>query len=125
MKGLEELLQSLEEYLIYQDYSSKYLKRLRIIVDEIAGNIVRYAYSPNEGEMELRIHLKRNSVSLCFVDSGIPYNPLLQKEPDVNLSLEDRKAGGLGIYMVRKFVDKIEYKRKKRQNYLFLKLNIV
>lgn len=125
MKGLEELLQSLEKYLICQNYSSKYLKRLKIIVDEIAGNIARYAYYPNEGQMELRIKLKRKSISLCFVDSGIPYNPLLQSEPDVNLSLEERNSGGLGIYMVRNFVDKIKYKRKNYQNYLFVQLNIV
>ncbi|MDE6655629.1 MAG: ATP-binding protein [Anaeroplasmataceae bacterium] len=124
MKGLEELLQNLENCFINQDYSSKYLKRLKIVVDEIAGNIVRYAYSPNEGEMELRLKLKRHSISLCFVDSGMPYNPLLQSEPDIELSLEDRTSGGLGIYMVRKFVDRIKYKRKNYQNYLFLRLNI-
>lgn len=125
MLGLDQLILTLENCLKEYNYSLKYSKRIRIIVDEIAGNIARYAYYPNEGQMELRIKFKRTSISLCFIDSGIPYNPLLQEEPNVDLSLEDRNSGGLGIYMVRKFVDKMKYKRKNHRNYLFLRLNIV
>lgn len=123
--GLEELLHNLDDCLKKQNYNLKYSRRIRIIVDEVAGNIVRYAYSLNEGEMELRIKPKRKFINLYFIDGGFPYNPLSQKEPNVHLSLEERSTGGLGIYMVRKFVDKIKYKRRNFKNYLFLRINTV
>lgn len=124
LEGLGEMLHHLEDCLKHQNYNLKYTKRIRIIVDEIAGNIVRYAYSLNDGEMELRIKLNKKFINLYFIDSGFPYNPLSQKEPNVHLSLEERHSGGLGIYMVRKLVDKIKYKRRNFKNYLFLRINI-
>ncbi|MDE7094990.1 MAG: ATP-binding protein [Anaeroplasmataceae bacterium] len=125
LEGLAELQHSLEECLKYKNYSLKYSKRIEIIVDEIAGNIVRYAYDTYKGKMELRMNLKRQFIKLCFVDSGIPYNPLLHQEPNIDLSVEDRNPGGLGIYMVRSFVDEIQYKRKNNKNYLFIQINII
>ncbi|MDE7213536.1 MAG: ATP-binding protein, partial [Anaeroplasmataceae bacterium] len=110
LEGLSELQHSLEECLKYKNYSLKFSKRIEIIVDEIAGNIVRYAYDAREGKMELRMNLKREFIGLCFIDSGLPYNPLLHQEPNVELSIEDRNSGGLGIFMVKKISDSIQYK---------------
>ena len=124
LEGLTELLHWLEECLRYKNYSLKYSKRIGIIVDEIAGNIVRYAYDTYKGKMELRIVLKRQFISLCFVDRGISYNPLLHQKPNVELSLEDRSSGGLGIYMVRQLADEIQYKRKNKKNYLLIRVEI-
>ncbi|MDD3340488.1 MAG: ATP-binding protein, partial [Lachnospiraceae bacterium] len=55
---------------------------------------------------------------ITFIDRGIPYNPLARKDPDVTLSAEDRKIGGLGIYMVKKSMDAISYEYVNGQNIL-------
>ena len=55
--------------------------------------------------------------SLTFVDGGKPYNPLENKDPDVSLPAEEREIGGLGIFLVKKTMDDVQYERKGDQNY--------
>jgi len=49
-------------------------------------------------------------------DSGIPYNPLLRKDPDTGLSAENRSIGGLGIFMVKEFMDSASYEHRDGKN---------
>ena len=58
------------------------------------------------------------SVTIEFRDNGIPFDPLAKADPDVTLSAEERNIGGLGIYMVKKSMDAMEYSRKDGQNIL-------
>ena len=53
-----------------------------------------------------------------FRDRGIPFNPLLKDDPDTTLSAEERKIGGLGIFMVKKSMDDISYRYEDGQNIL-------
>ena len=61
------------------------------------------------------------SVSVTFMDSGEPYDPLAKADPDTTLSAEERQIGGLGIYMVKKSMDEIAYEYKDGQNILTIK----
>lgn len=120
MEGLAYVLQCVEERCTQAGFSALQCKRINIIVDEIAGNIVKYAYSVNEGKMQVFMQFHKKYIKLCFMDCGIPYNPLIQEKPDINLPLENRSIGGLGIHMVRQLTHKMKYKRKNKKNYLFL-----
>jgi serine/threonine-protein kinase RsbW len=57
-------------------------------------------------------------------DDGKPFNPLDAPEPDTNQLLEERPIGGLGIHLVRKNVDELEYRRQKDKNILIMKLKL-
>ena len=63
----------------------------------------------------------RRAVALTFIDEGVPYNPLEKEDPDTTLSAEDRKIGGLGIYMVKKNMDEMEYEYSDGKNILSMK----
>lgn len=60
-------------------------------------------------------------VILAFIDSGIPYNPLDKADPDVTLSAEEREIGGLGIFLVKKLMDEVNYQYSEGQNILTLR----
>ena len=60
------------------------------------------------------------TASLTFIDSGVPYNPLEKDDPDTTLSAEDRKIGGLGIFLVKKSMDDMRYESKDGKNILTL-----
>ena len=66
-------------------------------------------------------------VTLTFIDNGVPYDPLGKPDPDISLSAEDRKIGGLGILMVKRSMDNITYEYKDGSNILTIekKLNAV
>ena len=55
---------------------------------------------------------------LTFTDSGIPYDPTKTREPDITLPAEERPIGGLGIFLVRKTMDDVAYRREDGKNIL-------
>ena len=90
---------------------------LNLVVDEIFANIAHYAYDDGDGIAEVFICVGEKTL-LRFVDSGKPYNPLEKEEPDLDIPLEEREIGGLGIHFVKNVVDKIEYEYKDGKNIL-------
>ena len=97
--------------------------QIDIAVEEIFVNIAHYAYSTETGKATVRIEILPDSpsVDITFIDKGIPYDPLAKPDPDVTLSAEERKIGGLGIFMVKKSMDDVKYQYLDGQNILTLK----
>ena len=57
-------------------------------------------------------------VVITFIDSGKPFNPLANEDPDITQTADERKIGGLGIFMVKKSMDKVSYEYKDGHNVL-------
>lgn len=116
----------INEQLESMDCSMKSQMQIDIAIDELFSNISFYAYNGKEGTATVGIEFTANPVTarISFTDSGIPYNPLEQEDPDVELSAEDRKIGGLGIFMVKKTMDNITYQRVNDQNVLTIEKNL-
>lgn len=104
----------------------KTMMQINIAIDEIFGNIAHYAYYPKVGQATIQMEIDQNplSVNLTFIDSGVPFNPLLKESPNTKLSVEDRKVGGLGIYIVKKSMDKLSYQYKDKKNILTISKRI-
>lgn len=102
------------------DCPMKIQNQIGIVVDEIFSNIARYAYNPKVGGATVRIAVS-DVITIEFEDSGIAYDPLSGDEPDVTLSDEDREIGGLGLFMVKKLMDSVEYRRDGSKNILTIK----
>ena len=97
--------------------------QLDVAIDEIFGNIAYYAYGDGCGDATIQIEMEQDSrtVTLTFIDQGVPYNPLENKDPDITLDIEEREIGGLGIFLVKKTMDEVSYEYAERQNILTLK----
>ena len=118
LQQMERVIDFVETSLLRNGCGPNALKELLVAVDELFSNIARYAYSGACGEAEITVKLRDRVASVCFTDSGTPYNPLEREEPDVTLSIEDRKSGGLGIYMVKRSMDSIYYEYRDGKNIL-------
>lgn len=94
--------------------------QIDLAIDEIFTNIASYAYKSGTGDATVQLDFDEGSrtVSITFIDSGIEYNPLEKPDPDVTLSAEEREIGGLGIFLVKKVMDGIKYKRENGLNIL-------
>ena len=126
IKNIEQVTAFVDEQLRVLDCPMKTLVQIDIAIDELFGNIARYAYNPEVGSATVRVEVCEDPVSvvITFIDNGMPYNPLAKEDPDVTLSLEERGIGGLGIYMVKKTMDDIVYEYKDGKNILKIKKNI-
>ena len=111
--------ESLSEYL-----NQKLLLKIDLVVEEIFANIANYAYNNGDGDVEIEVKNIDNKIVILFEDSGVPFNPLEVPEVDVALPTEEREIGGLGIYMVRKIMDNVEYMYKENKNILVIEKNI-
>lgn len=99
--------------------------QLEVAVEEIYVNIAYYAYPNAVGITTLRTDVveeeKGPVLTIEILDQGRPYNPLEHEAPDVGLSIEERDAGGLGIYMVKNSMDALEYKYENNSNVFTVK----
>ncbi len=97
--------------------------QIELAVEEIFVNIANYAYAPEIGRATVRVSVSDDplTVTITFIDRGVPYDPLKRSDPDVTLSAEEREIGGLGIFMTKKVMDEVAYEYKDGQNVLTLK----
>ena len=121
METVSQVAEFMETEMEKFEVSPKISMKLLIAIDEIYSNIVRYSGAT---QATVSINKIENTLKLQFKDNGIPYNPLDAKEPDITASAEDRSIGGLGIFMVKKMLDNVEYKNIDNCNVLTLTKNL-
>lgn len=115
---------SLDEVLDFctatvEEMPMKLQSQLAIAVEEIFVNIAHYAYSKNGGgDTTITVIDSGDNVSVTFEDSGVPYNPLAAEDPDITKNADEREIGGLGIFMVKKLMDGMDYRFEDGKNIL-------
>ena len=104
------------------DMQERIKKQLMICCDEIFTNIASYAYPDGNGSIAVAVEFvsETQNLRIIFSDSGTAFNPLEISEPDTSSALSERKIGGLGIFMVKKMMDSVEYCRQDGKNILTL-----
>ena len=126
----EALVKNLPEVALFVVKEAKRLKlsqmelsHMLIVTEELFVNIASYAYAPATGMVTIvtNVDSEENSMSITFIDRGIPYNPLEKPDPDITLDASKRKQGGLGIFFVKKKVDTMTYAFEDGQNIVTVK----
>ena len=87
-----------------------------IALEEIFVNIANYAYSPGIADVLINCGIENGEVCITFIDSGKPFDPIKKSDPDITLSAQEREIGGLGIYMVKKYMDNVLYEYSENKN---------
>ncbi len=123
---LHTVLDAIEAYLIKNKCPDDVRTMILICAEEIYVNIAHYAYGGQSGRAVVQMEVVQDPkvCRVIFKDSGIPYNPLEKEDPDITLSAEEREIGGLGIYMVKQSMDKVEYEYKDGCNILTIEKRI-
>jgi dihydroorotate dehydrogenase electron transfer subunit len=119
IKSFNKVLDFVYEKLERTPCSSELLGNIILAVEEVFVNIANYAYQPSSGSVLLSIDAGDEAV-IRFEDTGKPYNPLDHPEPDVDKPLMERDIGGLGIFLVKTIMDKIDYMRVDDKNVLVM-----
>ena len=122
-ENLEKVINFATEKLEEKNCPMKVSMQMELVIEEIFVNIADYAYHPEIGPATFCMEFEENpdAVLMTFIDGGKPYNPLEKKDPDINLGIEERDIGGLGIFLVKKNVDEISYQYSDSKNILSMK----
>ncbi len=124
--NLNIVLEFIDGILKEAGCSVEIMSVIDIAVEEIFVNVSSYAYAPITGEVTMRAEVikDKNELQITFLDSGVPFDPLQKEDPDVDVAIEDRPVGGLGVYMVKMSMDKVEYEYKDGANVLSIVKNL-
>ena len=95
----------------------KIIIKMNVVVDEVFSNILSYS---GASEAEAECDVRDGRIMLVFTDDGRPYDPTAKPDPDITLSAKEREIGGLGFFMVKKFMDSIGYEYRENRNILTL-----
>lgn len=100
-----------------QGFAGETLSQIRLACEEALVNVINYAYPGGEGTVAITCGAAPgDGIIIEIVDSGIEFDPLSISEPDTTLPLEQRKIGGLGIFMIRKIMSDVKYRRENGRN---------
>ncbi len=133
--NLAEVLKTVDAQLDAEGCPLKIKLQIDIAVEELFVNIANYAYKPDTGDADILIETmdscpipedaqkdmsesekKGKWLRVTLSDSGTPFNPLSKEDPDVTLPAQERRIGGLGIFMVKKSMDYMYYEFKDDKN---------
>ncbi|MDD5254944.1 MAG: ATP-binding protein [Candidatus Omnitrophica bacterium] len=101
-------------------FDEKTSNQVQLAFEEAVVNVINYAYPAAEGSIDVEASEGAEGLTIVISDTGIPFDPLSMPEPNINAPLEERRIGGLGVYMFRRIMDKVAYKREGGRNILTL-----
>lgn len=122
-ENVDKVIEFVDEMLEEYGCGMKEQMAIDVAVDELFANIAHYAYNPETGYATVKVNVVEDplSVEITFVDNGKPYDPLAKADPDTTQSIEDREIGGMGILIVKKSMDAVDYEYKDGKNILSIK----
>ena len=121
-ENMQKVFDFVDQLLEAADCPPKAAMQIDVVVEEIFTNNVKYAYAPDKGDVTIRVDVSEEpAVTLTFINSGTPFDPLALEDPDITLPAEERQIGGLGILMVKKMMDEVTYEFKDGKNILRVK----
>lgn len=122
-KVREFISSAAEEVNIPQDIAGDVV----LAVDEACTNIIKHAYKffP-DGDIKIKLKYSEQKIVVQITDHGAPFSPETVPTPDLQKYFEEKRVGGLGMYLMKSLMDDVHYKSvpgKYNQVLLTKKLN--
>jgi serine/threonine-protein kinase RsbW len=120
-KSLGEIFDFIDQFSASQPISDSVLFSVKFVIEEVFTNMVKYSISDTQSDIMIFIDKSGNQLIIRLTDYGVNKFDITQaQDADITLPLGDRKVGGLGIHLVRRMVDSINYEYNNRQSIITL-----
>lgn len=111
LQNLEEICDYVSHYASEAGLNETEVYAVQLAVDEATTNIMEHGYGQECPErIDITCEIQKDGLKVVIYDDAEPFDPTSVPEPDMNVSLEDMKPRGLGIYLIRKMMDEVHYK---------------
>ena len=98
---------------------------LNLVLEEAISNTILYGYEDTDiHTIEIIFNKSESQISITIKDDGLEFDPTKKGDPDTSLTAEERPIGGLGIFLIKQLMDKVQYLREEKINCLILTKNI-
>lgn len=126
LDGLAMLKSDVDAFSERHHLSPRVRRKLQVVLDELVSNVVRHGccHLPEDTIIALCLMKLGHRLVIQLRDPGQPFNPFEVEEPDLDLPVEERPIGGLGLHLVRQMVSSYRYRRLDNCNQLDLEMPI-
>jgi anti-sigma regulatory factor (Ser/Thr protein kinase) len=125
IENMELLVQFISDIARKLGFSGKRVKEIELATEEALVNIINYAYPDHSGDIKVTCTQDPSKAFVIKIeDTGIAFDISSLKDPDISAGISDREVGGLGVFLIRKLMDKVQYHRKNKKNILELVVHI-
>ncbi len=119
IENLDQMMEFIATAAVKQGFVAEQVNKIKLAAEEALVNVIRYAYvNKPDGGMEISCDNKDTCLEIEISDHGVAFDPLSLPDPDICAPLEDRRIGGLGIFMMKKIMDEVRYRRENDENVL-------
>ncbi len=120
LENLERWVKSVSDCAESQGFDRKRIREIEVAAEEALVNICNYSYPEKTGGVEVVCKLDGDRFIIEIIDSGIPFDVTSLPDPDIMADADKRKIGGLGVFLIKKMVDEVRYRRENNRNILNL-----
>lgn len=122
--SLDEIREFVQAALLTTDLGKKAIAGLLLAIEEVVSNIVRHGYLYGPGRLRLRIRATRRIVTITVHDNGRAYEVNFDEKADAQKLADTGRRGGLGLMLIRKVTDAVDYKRVGDENIITMTKHI-
>ena len=121
LEELTRLTEAVDELGEEDNWSPALVGKINLVLEELAINTINHGHLEGVHEISITFNSTDEALTIDIVDDGRPFDPLTDAPaPDVNAPIEERPIGGLGVFLVRKLMDELTYRREEGRNHLTL-----
>ena len=121
LRGISSAAVRIDAFCAAHDLASGISFDVRLAVDELVTNAIGYGYDDDgEHRIDIALCLEGNTLTVEIADDGKAFDLLQAPEPVMSAPAEERAGGGLGIWLVRKTMDTVAYRRENGRNVVTL-----
>ena len=117
---IDRVSTKIEQCMKKEDMGDDEILDVQLAVEEAVTNSILHGYDGAAGTIAIRIETSPHHVVVEIADDAPAFNPLSVPEPDIGADLEDRRIGGLGIFLIRRVMDKVTYRYEDNKNILLM-----
>ncbi len=108
-----ENLETIRNFIISATRSLSFhedeMNKILLAVDEACSNVIRHAYHFKENLMKVNLRIEASRLTVTIIDHGKSFNPQKVQTPEMDKYLKSYKVGGLGMLLMKKLMDEVEY----------------
>lgn len=121
LSELERIRKLVNQFFDTNQLPTSVTYTIDLALEELITNIILFAYNDDKlHKIDITLERLVRKVTLSIEDDGKAFNPLTIKDPILDTPIEERPIGGLGLYLIKNFVDDIQYYRQGNKNYLVI-----
>jgi len=120
IEKIPEISALLGEEMQTSGFGSEIILDTQLAVEEAITNIINHGYRKAVGEIIISFMISTERIEVHIIDAAPRFDPLSVPEPDLDGDLENRRIGGLGIFLIRQLMDEVSYRYENGKNILVL-----